>query len=546
MDQDEEVRMRAAQVFASLAPQTQEQRAHLLAAFEQERAPAARANLVLALGALSQETPQAWNFFAELLSSEEENLLALSAAIILAGLWKQETPDAVVQFLARVFLERPEALEAYRTLPCGRGAPWFAAGWALVNLGAARLQFLVPSFPALFERAGKWEKPWLADLVVTMFFAETTPVPHKPQTRANLTETQWTVLTLLADQREIWVLVNFSERLRAYGLPDSYGALLAFLRREVPPPTTKPVSPSRRPGSVPPQRDLLDRFRETLAARYPEVKARMFQQSSASNLITVNDELVFRVPGNLDEVEAMKREVALLRALQGRVPLPIPDPQYVSEETHEVGRAFMGCAKLPGKPLYKEMLASVASEELVQELVAQIVSFLSALHHFPLDELTPLALPLHDSREYYLALYAGMRKVLFPQMPAEAREQTIASFETFLDTAEHFTLTPVLIHGNFGPACILYHARDRALGGILDFSQAGLGDPASDFVRLLGPQGYGLEALQRCEQAYPGLSTLYGRMQFYAQTTFFQDTLARIEREQDARGLAFRQAFFPA
>lgn len=67
MDQDEEVRMRAAQVFASLAPQTQEQRAHLLAAFEQERAPAARANLVLALGARSQETPQVRNFFAELL-----------------------------------------------------------------------------------------------------------------------------------------------------------------------------------------------------------------------------------------------------------------------------------------------------------------------------------------------------------------------------------------------------------------------------------------------------------------------------------------------
>src|SRR5258708_35946534 len=148
MDPDEEVRMRAAQVFASLAPQAQEQRVHLLAAFEQERAPAARANLVLALGALSQETPQAWNFFAELLSSEEENLLALSAAIILAGLWKQEAPDAVVELLARCFLQRPQALGAYRTLPCGRGTPWVAAGLAPVDLGAPRLPVLVPALSA--------------------------------------------------------------------------------------------------------------------------------------------------------------------------------------------------------------------------------------------------------------------------------------------------------------------------------------------------------------------------------------------------------------
>lgn len=243
----------------------------------------------------------------------------------------------------------------------------------------------------------------------------------------------------------------------------------------------------------------------------------------------------------------MKREVAVLRALQGHVPLPIPDPRYISEETDEVGRAFMGYPKLPGKLLYKEMLESVASEEIAQGLVAQIVSFLAALHHFPLDELAPLALPLRHSREQYMALYARVREVLFPQMPAEARERTIASFETFLDTDEHFTLTPVLVHGNFGSACILYHARDRALSGILDFSQAGLGDPASDFGRLLGPQGYGLEALQRCEQVYPGLVHLYERMQFYAQATVLQDTLARIERQrrQEAQGFAGRQTSFP-
>jgi aminoglycoside 2''-phosphotransferase len=260
-----------------------------------------------------------------------------------------------------------------------------------------------------------------------------------------------------------------------------------------------------------------------------------------------NDELVFRVPRSLAEIEAMEREIALLRAFQGRLPLPIPNPQYVNEGTREVGRAFMGYAKLPGKPLYKEMLASVDGEEVAQESIVQIVSFLATLHHFPLDELAPLALPRRHNRDEYVALYARIREVLFPYISPEARERTIASFEAFLDTTNNFSLTPTLIHGNFEPTCILYKARDRSLSGSIDFSQTGSGDPASDFGRLLGPQGYGLSALQRCEHIYPGLSTLYARMPFYAHASFLQNALSRMEQKgrQSTDRFANMLTFFP-
>lgn len=244
----------------------------------------------------------------------------------------------------------------------------------------------------------------------------------------------------------------------------------------------------------------------------------------------------------------MEREVALLQTLQGRVALPIPNPLYLSEQTRSVGRAFMGYSQLPGKPLYKEMLESVEKEAGEQSLIGQIVSFLAELHHIPLDDLAHLALPVLHQRERYASLYARVREAVFPQMSTEEREQASASFEAFLDTAEHFAIPLVLVHGSFGPQCILYNARDRALGGILDFKQAGLGDPASDFGRLLGPQGYGLDVLRTGEPHYPGMATLYERLQFYAFASSMQDAIAKIERQhqRNASKVANQQTFFSA
>ncbi len=88
--------------------------------------------------------------------------------------------------------------------------------------------------------------------------------------------------------------------------------------------------------------------------------------------MTVNDTFLFRFPKHAQAIDEMERELRLLRALQGKLPLPIPDPIYSSLEPREVGQAFMGYAKLPGKPLYREMLESVPGEETVQRLAEQL------------------------------------------------------------------------------------------------------------------------------------------------------------------------------
>ncbi|HEY7417720.1 MAG TPA: phosphotransferase [Ktedonobacteraceae bacterium] len=98
-------------------------------------------------------------------------------------------------------------------------------------------------------------------------------------------------------------------------------------------------------------------------------------------------------------------------------------------------------------------------------------------------------------------------------------------------------MTPVLVHGNFGPETILYAAKERRICGVVDFSRACLGDPALDFARLVGPAGYGDDFLQRWVPTYPELPALLSRATFYAVVVALEGEL-RQRREQEQRASA--------
>jgi aminoglycoside 2''-phosphotransferase len=250
--------------------------------------------------------------------------------------------------------------------------------------------------------------------------------------------------------------------------------------------------------------------------------------------------IIIRFPRHAMAVEEMEREIAILRGLQGRLPLPIPNPTFSSHDTREVGRAFMGYEKLPGKPLFREMLESVDGEETVQRLATQLAEFLRALHGVPVDAFA-IPLPVTNSRATWALMYERIRKQLYARMRPDAREQVSAHFERFLDDQRNFDWTPVLIHGDFGPGNILYDAKRHSICGIIDFSSAGLGDPATDLAALITLHSYGEGFLPRLEEGYPGRSGLYDRARFYLGTFALQEALFGAEHddaEAFARGMA--------
>jgi aminoglycoside 2''-phosphotransferase len=124
-------------------------------------------------------------------------------------------------------------------------------------------------------------------------------------------------------------------------------------------------------------------------------------------------------------------------------------------------------------------------------------------------------------------LYARIRDKLFPHMRREACAWVSRHFETFLGQVSNFGYVPVLKHGDFGPSNILFNGHKRELAGVIDFSGAGMGDPAYDFAGLLS--GYGENFVKLCTHFYPNLDQFYDRVLYYQGTFALLEALFGIE-----------------
>lgn len=153
-----------------------------------------------------------------------------------------------------------------------------------------------------------------------------------------------------------------------------------------------------------PTAPYLDRVR----AAYPELaisSARVVDTESQFNDVLVIDEaLVLRFPRNAQAAEALAHEVAVLRRLQGRLPLPVPNPTLTAQDAATGEISWMGYALLPGEPLWDEELATL-DEPDQRQFALQLAGFLHALHTLPPSEVAP-ELPARDEAQFYFGLTA--------------------------------------------------------------------------------------------------------------------------------------------
>ena len=251
------------------------------------------------------------------------------------------------------------------------------------------------------------------------------------------------------------------------------------------------------------------------------------QHGQFNDILLVNNQTIFRFPKTLREADKLMRETILLRSLQSRVTLPIPDPLYQSQQSASIGQIFIGYPLLPGEPLWPEQLQTF-TEERLQHVANQLAAFLQRLHTTPAEALT-VKLPDFQGCEDWQDLYARFRGKLFPYMRPDARMRVTRLFEDFLSDPRNCTYVPALIHGDFGPSNILYAAQAHSISGIIDFSSVAWGDPAVDFAAILCSVSYGEPFLQRFTLIYPGIEAAISRAHFYAETFALQEALYGLE-----------------
>ena len=279
--------------------------------------------------------------------------------------------------------------------------------------------------------------------------------------------------------------------------------------------------------------DRLTRFAERIHTMYPDVVVttmRLIDQGQNNDIIVVNEDLIFRFPRYDGGIASLEREVGILRTVQERVPLAIPNPTYTNLTPRTVGHVFIGYRMLRGAPLQSGTLATLDGAE-AQALIAQLAHFLRSLHHVPPDEVLPGGRgPLHVLDQWE-DMYARIRGRLFAHMRPDARAWTVEHFETFLRDPRTRRITPVLVHGDFGGSNILYDAQRHALTGVIDFGAADVDDPAVDFAALSTLSPDTLTHLIQLSSTYPDMHSALTRVAFYTGTFALQEALFGIEHD---------------
>jgi aminoglycoside 2''-phosphotransferase len=242
-----------------------------------------------------------------------------------------------------------------------------------------------------------------------------------------------------------------------------------------------------------------------------------------NDVLLVNGDLIFRFPRHAEAVSESRSEVALLEVLRGRLPVAIPHPTYVRLDA-PVGEACIGYPRLPGEPFTPAMLAAETDARAIDGLAQQIAGFLRTLHHVPLDA---LGVPLRAvaTPAAWAELYAQFQADLFPRMRVDARQRVGAGFEAYLADTASAPPPIAVVHGDFGSGNILADLGQGVLTGILDWSSAGLGDPAVDLAALVCSAGYGETFMRAGEDVYPALAEMLPRACFYVSTFALQEAL---------------------
>jgi aminoglycoside phosphotransferase (APT) family kinase protein len=180
-------------------------------------------------------------------------------------------------------------------------------------------------------------------------------------------------------------------------------------------------------------------------------------------------------------------ETRLLPWLAPQLPLPVPLPQVVQDEPLRVRHRL-----LPGTP----------ATHLTCDQGAALGGFFRALQSVDATAAVATGVPTHDAaRGEHLQHLDRFRREVLPRVPGPLQGPA----ESLLERLSQPSPAPVLVHGDVGSGHVLLAG--GTVSGVIDWSDAHIGDPALDLAWLI----HGSSAGQSVATAYDADAALVQR-----------------------------------
>ncbi|MGW5679670.1 viomycin phosphotransferase [Streptomyces sp. NPDC003860] len=224
---------------------------------------------------------------------------------------------------------------------------------------------------------------------------------------------------------------------------------------------------SPAPDALAPHRSLLN---ELLPHDAPD---RLVVHEGQFHRVVVGAQRVVCFARTAAAAERLPERAAVLRVLDG-VDLGFRTPRLLAQEA-----SYVVLSRVPGAPLTAAALRDPAVAEAVAR---QYVDLLRALAAAGADEGVRGALPAAPEGEWQ-RFAADVRAHLFPLMSEAGRERAERELAA-LDALPR--VTSAVVHGDLGGENVLWEtvAGLPRLSGVIDWDEAGPGDPAEDLAAV--------------------------------------------------------------
>ncbi len=257
---------------------------------------------------------------------------------------------------------------------------------------------------------------------------------------------------------------------------------------------------------------------DLLRTRFPSLDVRdvrIIEDGWDSLVLDLDGEWIFRFPRRPEVEQWMEREIALLPELAATLPVEVPHFELVARN----GVVCVGYRKLAGVP---------ASANIGERAGEDLGRFLSALHRFAVERARALGVSHFDAaawRERFEDLCEDFRRRVFPLLRSDERKRAATVF----GRVPELDFVPVLVHADLGPEHVL--CRDGRVVGVIDWSDARVGDAALDFAWCLN--GTPSKAADAVARTYGVDADVRERSLFYHRLGPWYEVVYGLETGQD-------------
>ena len=226
------------------------------------------------------------------------------------------------------------------------------------------------------------------------------------------------------------------------------------------------------------------RYLNLIAEHFPSIthsKVRFIRHGWDNDVLILDERLVFRFPKRSAHFERFKTEVRLLRHMRGKFSVTVPDYAYLPDDL-----GFGGYHIVPGRPMRRSLFKQL-NAATKKNIARELGQFLSVLHAVPVSQARALGVTgeeggYWESKPHTEINYEAIKTVLFPKLNDDERTWLDTHFSHYLGLNFEFPLK--VIHNDVTDHHIYLLPELGKLGGIIDFADVEISDPAMDVAGL--------------------------------------------------------------